>query len=112
MSIHDPTDIPSQTTQAFLTQLLHRLDKLTMSIEKLIEADHKHDLATQSIQIQVSGLVAKLAEKDAAVIRAHSRIDDIISAQAESSKKLIWWLGTAIGSAVLGIVINATGWLK
>jgi hypothetical protein len=112
MPIHDPTDIPNQTTQAFLTQLLQRLDKLTISIEKLVEADHKHDLATQSIQIQVASLVTKLNEKDAAVSRAHSRIDDMISAQAESSKKLIWWLGTAIGSAVLGIVINATGWMK
>ena len=112
MAIHDINDTPAPATQAFLTQLLQRLDKLTISIEKLIEADHKHDLATQSIQIQVASLVTKINEKDAAVSRAHSRIDDMLEAQAESSKKLIWWICTAIGSAVLGIVINATGWLK
>ena len=100
------------TLQTFLTQLLQRLDNLTVSINNLVEADHRHDLASQSTQIQLQLLTTKLSEADAKMAKTDSRIDALLAEQAESNKKLIRWLGTAIGSATIAIVLNTTGWIK
>ena len=100
------------TTDALLGQLIQRLDNLTVEISALVKADHTQELSTQKLQLQLLHIQEGNAVKEAAIAKAHSRLDELLEAQADSNKKLIVWLATAIGSAILGIVINATGWLK
>ncbi len=101
----------NQHSSLLLDQLLARLDKLTLTMEKLLDADHKHELSMAQITARLEAIARQAEEKNIAITRANTRIDEHEKQKAEDAKKFIWWIATSVGAAVLGIIVNATGWL-